>query len=87
MLSAADARAHTSAGLDSAVPVRSGTASALKDLVSRYPGLTVTERVAAQDQGDQRTQFLLNLVAVGVILGLRDLGVQHARDVHGGTAA
>ncbi|PWK83658.1 hypothetical protein C8D88_110114 [Lentzea atacamensis] len=69
VLSAADARAHTSAGLDSAVLVRSGTASALKDLVSRYPGLTVTERVAAQDQGDQRTQFLLNLVAVGVILG------------------
>lgn len=77
VLSAADARAHTTAGLDSAVLVRSGTAEALRTLAGRYPGLTVTERVAAQEQGDQRTQFLLNLVAVGVILGYVAISVSN----------
>ncbi|WP_312878190.1 FtsX-like permease family protein [Lentzea indica] len=77
VLSSADARAHTSAGMDSAVLVNSAAAAALRDLTSRYPGLTVTERVAAQDQGDQRTQFLLNLVAVGVILGYVAISVSN----------
>ncbi|GGU50645.1 FtsX-like permease family protein [Lentzea flava] len=77
VLSAADARAHTTAGTDSAVLVEAGTTAALQNLISRYPGLTVTERITAQDQGDQRTQFLLNLVAVGVILGYVAISVSN----------
>lgn len=77
VLSAADARAHTRAGMDSAVLVKSADPAALRDLTSRYPGLTVTSTVAAQDQGDQRTQFLLNLVAVGVILGYVAISVSN----------
>lgn len=74
VLNAQDARAHTTSGMDSAVLVR-GTAP--KDLTSRYPGLAVAENVAAQDRGDERTQFLLNLVAVGVILGYVAISVSN----------
>ncbi|MET9230308.1 ABC transporter permease [Lentzea sp. NPDC003310] len=77
VLSAADARAHTTAGMDSAVLVKSGDAGQLGDLVSRYPGLQVTERVVAQERGAERTQFLLNLVAVGVILGYVAISVSN----------
>ncbi|MGW6443278.1 FtsX-like permease family protein [Lentzea sp. NPDC055074] len=77
VLSAADARAHTRAGLDSAVLVKSADATALNALTSRYPGLQVTERVAAQDRAAERTQFLLNLVAVGVILGYVAISVSN----------
>ncbi|WP_112274238.1 ABC transporter permease [Lentzea terrae] len=73
VLNAQDARAHTTSGMDSAVLVK-GTA---KDLTSRYPGLVVTENAAAQDRGDERTQFLLNLVAVGVILGYVAISVSN----------
>ncbi|MEU0877371.1 FtsX-like permease family protein [Lentzea sp. NPDC005914] len=76
VLNAADARAHTRAGMDSAVLVN-GNATALNDLTSRYPGLAVTANVAAQDRGDERTQFLLNLVAVGVILGYVAISVSN----------
>ncbi|MGW6928977.1 FtsX-like permease family protein [Lentzea sp. NPDC054927] len=77
VLSAADARAHTTAGMDSAVLVKSGDATALRELTSRYPGLAVTGGVAAQDRSDERTQFLLNLVAVGVILGYVAISVSN----------
>jgi putative ABC transport system permease protein len=73
VLNAADARAHTTSGLDSAVLVKGD----VKDLTSRYPGLTVTPNVAAQDRGDERSQFLLNLVAVGVILGYVAISVSN----------
>ncbi|MFD4675322.1 ABC transporter permease [Lentzea sp. NPDC058450] len=74
VLSAADARAHTTSGLDSAVLVGSADVDAV---VSRYPGLQVTERVAARERGEERTQFLLNLVAVGVILGYVAISVSN----------
>lgn len=77
VLSAADARAHTNAGMDSAVLVKAADTTALDALVSRYPGLQVTERVAAQDRSQERTQFLLNLVAVGVILGYVAISVSN----------
>lgn len=77
VLSAADARAHTTAGMDSAVLVKSGDVTALRELTSRYPGLTVTGGVATQDRSDERTQFLLNLVAVGVILGYVAISVSN----------
>ncbi|WP_439657148.1 FtsX-like permease family protein [Lentzea sp. HUAS TT2] len=77
VLSAADARAHTRAGLDSAVLVNAADTAALNALISRYPGLQVTERVAAQDRSAERTQFLLNLVAVGVILGYVAISVSN----------
>ncbi|MDX3658770.1 ABC transporter permease [Streptomyces sp. ID05-26A] len=77
VLSAADARAHTRAGMDSAVLVKAADATALNALTSRYPGLQVTERVAAQDRSAERTQFLLNLVAVGVILGYVAISVSN----------
>ncbi|MEU3642129.1 ABC transporter permease [Lentzea sp. NPDC034063] len=77
VLSAADARAHTRSGLDSAVLVKTADPSALNALTSRYPGLQVTERVAAQDRSQERTQFLLNLVAVGVILGYVAISVSN----------
>lgn len=77
VLSAADARAHTTARMDSAVLVKSGNVTALHELTSRYPGLTVTDGVAAQDRSDERTQFLLNLVAVGVILGYVAISVSN----------
>ncbi|SEQ16720.1 FtsX-like permease family protein [Lentzea albida] len=77
VLSAADARAHTNAGMDSAVLVKGSDATALQALTSRYPGLRVTEGVAAQDRGAERTQFLLNLVAVGVILGYVAISVSN----------
>jgi putative ABC transport system permease protein len=77
VLSAADARAHTTAGMDSAVLVKGADVTALNDLTSRYPGLRVTERVAAQDRSTERTQFLLNLVAVGVILGYVAISVSN----------
>ncbi|MFS8097218.1 FtsX-like permease family protein [Lentzea alba] len=77
VLSAADAREHTRAGMDSAVLVKDANVTALKDVVSRYPGLQVTETVAAQDRGEERTQFLLNLVAVGVILGYVAISVSN----------
>jgi putative ABC transport system permease protein len=73
VLNAADARAHTTSGLDSAVLVKGD----VKDLTSPYPGLTVTPNVAAQDRGDERSQFLLNLVAVGVILGYVAISVSN----------
>ncbi|MET9633226.1 FtsX-like permease family protein [Lentzea sp. NPDC006480] len=74
VLNAQDARAHTRAGTDSAVLIN-GTAP--DQLVSRYPGLTVASNVAAQDRGNERTQFLLNLVAVGVILGYVAISVSN----------
>ncbi|KJK50589.1 ABC transporter permease [Lentzea aerocolonigenes] len=74
VLNAQDARAHTRAGMDSAVLIN-GTAPG--ELVSRYPGLTVASNVTAQDRGDERTQFLLNLVAVGVILGYVAISVSN----------
>ncbi len=74
VLNARDARAHTRAGVDSAVLIKG---RAPEDLTSRYPGLTVTANVAAQDRGDERTQFLLNLVAVGVILGYVAISVSN----------
>ncbi|HEX7304444.1 FtsX-like permease family protein [Lentzea sp.] len=77
VLSAADARAHTTARMDSAVLVKSGDAAVLRDLAARYPGVQVAEQVAAQDRGDERTQFLLNLVAVGVILGYVAISVSN----------
>jgi putative ABC transport system permease protein len=77
VLSAADARAHTTAGMDSAVLVKGADVTALNGLTSLYPGLQVTERVAAQDRGAERTQFLLNLVAVGVILGYVAISVSN----------
>lgn len=77
VLSAADARAHTNAGMDSAVLVKGSDATALQALTSRYPGLRVTGGVAAQDRGAERTQFLLNLVAVGVILGYVAISVSN----------
>ncbi|SES25961.1 putative ABC transport system permease protein [Lentzea xinjiangensis] len=77
VLAAADARAHTTAAMDSAVLVDSADVTALRELTSRYPGLRVEDRVAAQEQGDQRTQFLLNLVAVGVILGYVAISVSN----------
>ncbi|MCP2243884.1 FtsX-like permease family protein [Lentzea aerocolonigenes] len=77
VLSSADARAHTVAGTDTAVLVKSADVTALNDLTSRYPGLAVTSGVAAQEQGEQRTQFLLNLVAVGVILGYVAISVSN----------
>ncbi|MFD5829482.1 FtsX-like permease family protein [Lentzea sp. NPDC060358] len=77
VLSAADARAHTAAGMDSAVLVKSGDASALRELVARYPGVRVAGEVSAQERGDERTQFLLNLIAVGVILGYVAISVSN----------
>jgi putative ABC transport system permease protein len=77
VLSAADARAHTNAGMDSAVLVKAADTTALDALAGRYPGLRVTERVAAQDRSQERTQFLLNLVAVGVILGYVAISVSN----------
>ncbi|MFJ8961635.1 FtsX-like permease family protein [Lentzea sp. NPDC102401] len=77
VLSAADARAHTNAGMDSAVLVKAADTTALDALAGRYPGLQVTERVAAQDRSQERTQFLLNLVAVGVILGYVAISVSN----------
>ncbi|WP_086662017.1 FtsX-like permease family protein [Lentzea kentuckyensis] len=77
VLSAVDARAHTTAGMDSAVLVKSGDVTALRELTSRYAGLTVTDGVAAQDRSDERTQFLLNLIAVGVILGYVAISVSN----------
>lgn len=77
VLSAADARAHTRAGTDSAALVKSADVTTLNALTSRYPGLQVTERVAAQDRSAERTQFLLNLVAVGVILGYVAISVSN----------
>ncbi|GLY47257.1 FtsX-like permease family protein [Lentzea sp. NBRC 102530] len=74
VLSAADARAHTTSGLDSAVLVGSSDVS---EVVSRYPGLQVADRVAARERGEERTQFLLNLVAVGVILGYVAISVSN----------
>ncbi|MDT7787308.1 MAG: putative transport system permease protein, partial [Pseudonocardiales bacterium] len=74
VLNAEDARAHTSARMDSAVLIN-GIAPG--ELVSRYPGLTIRKNVAAQDRGDERTQFLLNLVAVGVILGYVAISVSN----------
>ncbi|MGW4209139.1 FtsX-like permease family protein [Lentzea sp. NPDC004789] len=73
VLNAEDARAHTTAGTDTAVLVKGDAAG----LTSRYPGLTVTGGVAAQDRSDERTQFLLNLVAVGVILGYVAISVSN----------
>jgi putative ABC transport system permease protein len=73
VLNAEDARAHTTAGTDTAVLVKGDAAG----LVSRCPGLTVTGGVAAQDRSDERTQFLLNLVAVGVILGYVAISVSN----------
>ncbi|WP_434443608.1 ABC transporter permease [Lentzea sp. E54] len=77
VLSAAEARAHTTAGMDSAVLVKAADATKLKDLTSRYPGVQVSEGVAAQERGAERTQFLLNLVAVGVILGYVAISVSN----------
>ncbi|HUQ61460.1 FtsX-like permease family protein [Lentzea sp.] len=77
VLSAADARAHTVAGMDSAVLVKSGDTTAVQDITGRYPGVRVAERVAAQDRDDERTQFLLNLIAVGVILGYVAISVSN----------
>ncbi|MCG8922525.1 FtsX-like permease family protein [Lentzea sp. CC55] len=77
VLSAADARAHTTAGMDSAVLVRAADTTALQGLTGRYPGLRVTDRVAAQDRDAEHTQFLLNLVAVGVILGYVAISVSN----------
>ncbi|MFD9704555.1 FtsX-like permease family protein [Lentzea sp. NPDC059081] len=77
VLSATDARAHTVSGMDSAVLVKSGDANALRELAGRYPGVQVAERVAAQDRSDERTQFLLNLIAVGVILGYVAISVSN----------
>ncbi|MFD4637731.1 FtsX-like permease family protein [Lentzea sp. NPDC058436] len=77
VLSAADARAHTNAGMDSAVLVKGSDATALQALTSTYPGLQVTTGVAAQDRSAERTQFLLNLVAVGVILGYVAISVSN----------
>ncbi|MEV6235132.1 ABC transporter permease [Lentzea sp. NPDC051838] len=73
VLNAEDARAHTRAGLDNAVLVNGNA----KDLITSYPGLTITTNATAQDRGDERTQFLLNLVAVGVILGYVAISVSN----------
>ncbi|SDG56617.1 putative ABC transport system permease protein [Lentzea fradiae] len=77
VLPAADARAHLTSGLDTAVLVKSGDEAALRDLTSRYPGLAVTDGVTAQDGGEGRTQFLLNLIAIGVILGYVAISVSN----------
>ncbi|ANZ40981.1 ABC transporter permease [Lentzea guizhouensis] len=77
VMSAADARAHTNAGMDSAVLVRTNDVARLNDLIGRYPGLAVTSALAGPDRSDQRMQFLLNLVAVGVILGYVAISVSN----------
>jgi putative ABC transport system permease protein len=77
VMSAADARAHTNAGMDSAVLVRTDDPGRLDDLIGRYPGLSVTAALDGPDRSDQRTQFLLNLVAVGVILGYVAISVSN----------
>ena len=72
------ARAHSAARLDTSTLVRlapgadrAAVSAELAGLAERYPGLTVTEQsaMAPADRGDQRIQFWVNLVAVGVILG------------------
>ncbi|WP_082372975.1 FtsX-like permease family protein [Nocardia sp. NRRL S-836] len=77
VMSAADARAHTNAGMDSAVLVRTTDPARLNELIGRYPGLGVTAALGGPDRSDQRTQFLLNLVAVGVILGYVAISVSN----------
>ncbi|MEU7476637.1 ABC transporter permease [Lentzea sp. NPDC042327] len=77
VMSAADARAHTNAGMDSALLVRTDDAAQLTDLVGRYPGLALTGALDGPDRSDQRAQFLLNLVAVGVILGYVAISVSN----------
>ncbi len=77
VMSAAEARVHTNAGMDSAVLVRTDDPGRLNDLIGRYPGLSVTAALNGPDRSDQRTQFLLNLVAVGVILGYVAISVSN----------
>ncbi|GAA0252165.1 ABC transporter permease [Saccharothrix mutabilis subsp. mutabilis] len=75
VLPVGDARAHTAGRTDSSVLVRlapdadrDAATRALAALAKEYPGLTVASGLAA-DHGDRRTQFWVNLLAVGVILG------------------
>lgn len=72
------ARAHTGDRLDDSVLVRqepdadsAAVTAALRDLATRFPGLAVApgSSVAAPGGGERQTQFYVNLVAVGVILG------------------
>ncbi|MFI9008150.1 ABC transporter permease [Actinosynnema sp. NPDC053489] len=72
------ARAHSSARTDTSVLVRlspdadrAATARALASLADRFPGLTVTDRsrLAPAERAEQRTQFWVNVLAMGVVLG------------------
>ncbi|GAA3862438.1 ABC transporter permease [Saccharothrix violaceirubra] len=72
------ARAHSSTRTDTSVLVRlspdadhTATTPALAALSDRYPGLTVTDRsqLAPAERAEQRTQFWVNVLAMGVILG------------------
>lgn len=70
VLPAAAVRAHTTSMMDSAVLVRGPQAGeALQALAQRYPGLTVIGGSVTSAPLDGNQQFMLNLVAVGVILG------------------
>ncbi|MGV9300796.1 FtsX-like permease family protein [Amycolatopsis sp. NPDC003676] len=72
------ARSHTGDRMDSSVLVRqdpnadpAAMTAKLRDLSTRYPGLTVAPgaTVSAAANSASQQQFYLNLVAVGVILG------------------
>ncbi|MEU5692007.1 FtsX-like permease family protein [Actinosynnema sp. NPDC020468] len=72
------ARAHTTNRVDTAVLVRTDPSAdpaavrtALEGLAGTYPGLSVADgaSLAAPDDPVRQSQFWLNLVAVGVILG------------------
>ncbi|MET9261679.1 FtsX-like permease family protein [Amycolatopsis sp. NPDC004079] len=72
------ARSHTGDRMDSSVLVRqdpnadpAAMTAALRELSTRYPGLTVApgSTVSASANSASQQQFYLNLVAVGVILG------------------
>lgn len=77
VLPASEARAHTTSGMDTAVLVKSADESALRDLTGRYPGVGVTDGIAAQEGGDGDMQFMLNLIAIGVILGYVAISVSN----------
>ncbi|MFE3172795.1 FtsX-like permease family protein [Amycolatopsis sp. NPDC059090] len=72
------ARSHTGDRMDNSVLVRqdpnadpAAMTAALRELSTRYPGLTVApgSTVSAAANSASQQQFYLNLVAVGVILG------------------
>ncbi|MFC9257132.1 FtsX-like permease family protein [Amycolatopsis thailandensis] len=76
VLAAELARAHTGDLLDDSVLIRrvpgtdpAAVEAALQEVLTAYPGLSVASSAKAAAAGGQDTQFYLNLVTVGVIVG------------------